>query len=95
MMFRRQPLLFTFTLLLIGAGASAAFAQDGTIAGAVRDALGDPVPGATVVATNQGTKASQSATSGTDGRYSLAVPAGVYSVAAALSGFPPSASRRC
>ena len=86
---RRHPLLFTFTVLLLTAGWSPAFAQNGTITGAVRDTLGDVVPGVTIVATNQATKAVQSATTGIDGRYSLALPAGVYTVTASLSGFRP------
>jgi iron complex outermembrane receptor protein len=87
MMSRPQPLLCTFAFLLLTLGPSAAFGQDGTISGVVRDALGDPIPGVTVVATNQATKASQTAASASDGRYSFSLPAGAYSVAAALAGF--------
>ena len=87
MMSRPQPLLWTFTFLLLALGPSVAFGQDGTIGGVVRDALGDPIPGVTVVATNQTTKASQTATSASDGRYSFSLPPGSYSVAATLAGF--------
>jgi iron complex outermembrane receptor protein len=87
MTLRRQPLLFTATLFVLAAGSSPAFAQEGKISGVVRDALGDAIPGVTIVAMHQATKASQSATSGTDGRYSFALPPGSYSVAATLASF--------
>jgi iron complex outermembrane recepter protein len=58
-----------------------------TISGVVRDRTGTGVPGATVTATNQGTRVSQSTTTASDGRYSFSLAAGVYSVTAALAGF--------
>ena len=42
MMSRPQPLLCTFAFLLLTLGPSAAFGQNRTISGVVRDALGDP-----------------------------------------------------
>jgi iron complex outermembrane receptor protein len=87
MTLQRKPLLLPFALVLLTAGSSAAFAQSGKVGGVVRDALGDPVPGVTVTATNQATNASQTATSGTDGSYAFALPGGMYSVAATLAGF--------
>ena len=65
-----------------------AWAQnDGRITGAVRDATGAGVPGATVTVTNQGTKESRTATTGNDGSYSISVPPGPCSVAVSISGF--------
>ena len=87
MTLRRQPLLFTLTWLVLTAGSSAALAQEGKISGVVRDELGDAIPGVTIVVLHQATKASQSATTGTDGRYSFALPPGSYSVAATLASF--------
>src|SRR3954462_7802995 len=59
--------------------------RDGSITGVVRDESGGVLPGVTVVATAAGAAARAVVTSG-DGRYSLVVPAGIYVVAAELSG---------
>ena len=56
-----------------------------------RDESGGVLPGVTVVATAAGAAAESVVTSG-EGRYSLAVPAGIYVVAAELSGFAPFSS---
>ena len=57
-----------------------------------RDESGGVLPGVTVVATATGAVAGSVVTSG-EGRYSIAVPAGIYVVAAELSGFAPFSSR--
>jgi len=65
-----------------------AWAQpDSRITGVVRDATGAGIPGATVIATNQTTKGSTTATTGNDGSYSVSVTSGPYSVAASVTGF--------
>ncbi len=74
-------------LLFLIPPSSAAAQQDARITGTVRDASGAAVPGATVTAVNQSTKATRSATTGTDGSYALSVPAGSYVVTVALPGF--------
>ncbi len=55
-----------------------AFAQipSGTILGVVKDAQGGVVPGASVTATNAGTKVSRTAVTDADGQYQPAAPAG-------------------
>jgi len=69
--------------------AGPALAQDpeARLTGVVRDATGVGVPGVTVTAVNQRTRASFVATTGGDGAYLLAVPPGTYSVTATLSGW--------
>ncbi|MET0166162.1 MAG: carboxypeptidase regulatory-like domain-containing protein, partial [Vicinamibacterales bacterium] len=60
----------------------------GTILGNVKDNSGAPVPGATVTATNVGTQVSRTATTDTDGQYTLTLlPVGRYQVEVTLSGF--------
>jgi len=88
MLFRRQPLVMVVALVALTCGAPAwAQAPEGKISGVVRDATGAGVPGVAVTATNQATKASQTATTGADGSYSLSVPAGSYDVTASIAGF--------
>jgi iron complex outermembrane recepter protein len=68
--------------------ATAATAQtNGRISGVVRDATGTGIPDVTVTAMNQSTKTSQTAKTGSDGSYSLAVPTGTYNVSAEAPGF--------
>jgi iron complex outermembrane receptor protein len=65
-----------------------AWAQPDTrITGVVRDATGAGIPGATITATNQTTRASATATTGNDGSYSVSVTPGPYLVAASVAGF--------
>src|SRR5437867_8266989 len=71
---------------LWGATASAQGPQ-GTLSGVVRDGTGAALPGVTVTATNQATNASQNATTGGDGAYSLSLPAATYSVTAPRTPF--------
>ena len=87
---RLPKTLFVALLVILGvAPARTAYPQsgDGKIAGVIKDASGGLVPGATVTITNQATNAAQTATSGADGAYSVAVPAGTYSVTVSLKGF--------
>ncbi|MEO5763074.1 MAG: TonB-dependent receptor [Vicinamibacteria bacterium] len=87
---------FVALLVMVGvAYARPAYSQsaDGKIIGVIKDASGGLVPGAIVTVTNQATRASQTATSGADGTYSVSVPAGTYSVAASLKGFSTKTQR--
>src|SRR4029453_9350064 len=81
----------SLAMLIPAAPAQAQAAQGqpapGKIAGVVRDATGAGIPGVEITATNQTTNTSQTATTGTDGSYSVAVPSGGYTVTAALRGF--------
>ncbi len=62
----------------------------GIVSGRVTKANGDPVVGATVVASNASNGTQFSATTGDDGRYSLpSLPAGTYDIVAQLGGFKP------
>jgi iron complex outermembrane receptor protein len=74
-------------LLAVAVSAAPARAEDGRVSGAVHDASGGVVPGATISIANQATAASQTAISGADGAYSFSVAPGLYSVTAALKGF--------
>ena len=65
-----------------------ASAQTGSrVTGVVRDATGAVVPGVTVVATHTGTQTTQTATTATDGTYTLTLPPGRYTIAATVTGF--------
>ena len=65
-----------------------AFAQTGAIHGDVKDPSGASVPNAKVTATNQGTQALRTATSGKDGDFTIAeLPVGLYTVTVDVSGF--------
>ncbi|HEX2457131.1 MAG TPA: TonB-dependent receptor [Vicinamibacterales bacterium] len=57
------------------------------ITGVVRDATGLAIAGATVTATNRTTRDSKSATTGTDGSFTIAMPPGSCFVTAAFPGF--------
>ncbi|PYR95556.1 MAG: TonB-dependent receptor [Acidobacteria bacterium] len=88
MMFRKQAVLIASALVALLYGTPArAQAPEGKITGVIRDGSGAAIPGVTVTTTNQATKATQTATTGSDGSYSLSVPPGAYSVAATLQGF--------
>jgi iron complex outermembrane receptor protein len=70
--------------VLYGVPASA---QTGRISGAVRDARGVALSGATIRATNQATGASSRASTAGDGSYAVAnLPPGAYTVSASLPG---------
>jgi len=71
-------LLAAFLLCYLASGSSAQTVQ-GVITGTVTDPSGASVPNATVIITNTGTGASQSATTATDGSYRFSlVPPGTY-----------------
>ena len=86
MLLRRRPLVCGVLALLALASPSLAQSQVSTIRGAVRDATGTGIPGATVTATSQA-GVSRSATTGNDGTYSVDLPSGSYSVSASMPGF--------
>src|SRR6266700_275552 len=70
-------------------------AQAGTIKGAVKDASGAPVPGATVTLRSKSTSRSTSVLTKPDGSYSFpSLEAGVYAVEAACEGFEKSSRAR-
>lgn len=63
-------------------------ASTGAIRGTVTDSSGAVVPNVTVTATNAGTGQSRTATTGSDGSYSLPLlPLGIYTVKFEASGF--------
>src|SRR5512134_4027828 len=86
MLLRRRPLVCGVLALLALASPSLAQSQLSTIRGAVRDATGAGIPGATVTATSQA-GVSRSATTGNDGTYSVELPSVSYSVSASMPGF--------
>jgi hypothetical protein len=73
--------------LLFGQVAALAQSATGSLAGFVRDQNGAIVPGATVTAKNQRTGEERTATTGTDGNFSIqALKASVYTVTATNTG---------
>src|SRR5213080_401330 len=85
--------LVVFALLAaLRAGASLmGQAQAGTIKGAVKDASGSPVPGATVTLQSESTARSTSVVTKPDGSYVFtSLEAGAYAVEAAHEGFQKS-----
>ena len=82
-------------LLLSAAGVNALQAQssDGTatIAGTVQDIAGKPIPNAAVSVKNETSGATRAATTGTDGRWSIAgLPEGMYTIEASSPSFATS-----
>jgi outer membrane receptor protein involved in Fe transport len=77
--------------VVIGCAAVSAslHAQTPGLSGTVRDPSGAVIPGAAVTATNVKTGVETSATTGSDGRFSLALPPGPYTLRAVLDGFSP------
>ena len=77
-------------LMLIGATPRLCMAQVmyGSLVGAVKDATGGSIPGATVVVTNKGTGLTREVLTDETGRYNLTnLPAGVYGLKATMQGF--------
>src|SRR5215475_1862470 len=73
-------LVFAFAVLYLASGTAAQTVQ-GVIEGSITDPSGAAVPDAVVTITNNGTNATQSATSGSDGTYRFSlVPPGTYTV---------------
>ena len=74
--------------LLVVAGLSFAQTVTGELVGAVYDSSGAAIPGASVIATNDGTGIKYTATSSSTGQYRLAnLPGGSYSLTASAVGF--------
>src|SRR5262245_59157360 len=91
----KQGLLRLSTVLVFLAVASLAYGQGGNTAaplgGVVTDASGAPVPGASVVVTNQATGTTYQAVTGPQGSFTVpALQAGTYSVTVSLAGFKQS-----
>jgi iron complex outermembrane recepter protein len=72
---------------LLAAWPAAAQPTAGKLTGVVKDTTGAAIPGATITVAHATTHATQTVTTGTDGTYSLALPAGLYTVSVALKGF--------
>src|SRR5215471_12724815 len=76
------------SLLSVSAPIAAAQFDSGQISGFVRDASGSVIPGASVVATNQGNGEQHRIITNETGYYVFpSLPVGTYSIAAELSGF--------
>ena len=70
------------------AGTAFAQSRSGTIYGSVRDATGGVLPGATVIATEQGTKLTRETTTDEQGRFEFPLlPIGRYTLTITLAGF--------
>ena len=66
----------------------------GNIVGVVTDATGAALPNATVTATNTGTNAQRTTTSGVGGQYRFdLLPGGVYIIKAEATGFSPTEAK--
>ncbi|HXN53581.1 MAG TPA: TonB-dependent receptor [Candidatus Acidoferrum sp.] len=89
-LFGRAPLLTLASLVVLFCSAAPLRAQvdTGSILGTVSDTSGASVHGATVTLTNEGTNASLSTTTGSDGSYKFTpVRIGTYKLTATLQGF--------
>ncbi len=89
-LFGRAPLcvLASLVVLLFSAAPLCAQVDTGSILGTVSDASGASVHGATVTLTNEGTNASLSTTTSSDGTYKFSpVRIGSYKLTATLQGF--------
>jgi hypothetical protein len=85
---RALALLFALAGLLFGARALYAQVDAGSILGTVTDASGAVISGATVTLTNEGTAASLSTTTSSDGLYKFSpVKIGSYKIDVVLQGF--------
>jgi hypothetical protein len=89
-LFGRAPVLVLASLVVLLSSATPLRAQvdAGSILGTVADASGGSVHGATVTLTNEGTNASLSTTTGSDGTYKFSpVKIGSYKLTTTLQGF--------
>jgi outer membrane receptor for ferric coprogen and ferric-rhodotorulic acid len=84
-----RPLRFTAVAVIALLSSTSVWAQspEGTITGVVRDATGAGLPGVIVTVTNQTTKDSRTASTASDGSYSVSLPPGVYEVTASVPSF--------
>ncbi len=84
---RLLAILLATTCAFLMAGAGFAQTINGTIEGTISDVAGDPIPGATVTATNQDTGIDRALITDANGYYSAkALQVGTYTVAAELAG---------
>ncbi len=95
---RHRFLGLALAWLVVGMGATLAYAQGGNtsapLTGTVADATGAPVPGANVVVKNEGTGATYQAVSGDKGTFAVpALQAGTYTISVSLSGFKQSVTK--
>ena len=74
-------------LVAVLSGTPASPPSQGTISGLARDASGAGIPGAVITATDQTSKDAHTATTDTDGKFSVSVPPGSYSVTVSMPGF--------
>jgi hypothetical protein len=82
----RKTILLMFSFLILTATALASVT--GSISGKVSDSTGGVIPGATVIATNTGSRISTSTTTNVDGSYSFPdLGVGHYSVLIRMKGF--------
>ena len=88
-MMRDRSLKFILVALLVLLPGASSWAQaaGANISGVVKDASNTGLGGVQVSATSSATKAAVTGTTDKDGNYTLAVPAGSYSVTASLAGF--------
>ncbi len=81
----RLTIALAWVAILVG---STAWAQsEGRLSGVVRDATSVGIPGVAITAIHDSTKDSFTATTDGDGRYTLAVPPGPYTVTASVPSF--------
>ncbi len=85
----RRSCVFVFYLSILLATVMRA-EQDSTVAGTVLDPSGKGVEGAAMVFTNEATHLTQNATTDADGRFSVAVSPGTYSIKVSAQGFAES-----
>src|SRR5262245_9432620 len=85
---QRFALLLAAAALLLPARPSDAQVTTATLVGLLRDTSGAVIPGATVVATHEGTGVARAAVTDVNGEFVLsALPAGAYTVKIELTGF--------
>src|SRR5262245_16315289 len=85
---QRFALLLAAAALLLPARPSDAQVTTATLVGQLRDTSGAVIPGATVVATHEGTGVARAAVTDVNGEFVLsALPAGAYTVKIELTGF--------
>src|SRR5437899_4476402 len=97
---RRAMRILLRTILLLSllfTGPTLLFSQataTGNITGIVTDATGAALPNATITATNTGTNAQRTTTSGLGGQYRFdLLPGGVYNIKAESAGFSPTEAK--
>ena len=84
---RLLAILLATTCAFLMAGAGLAQTINGTVQGYISDVAGDPIPGATVTATNQDTGINRAVITDANGYYSAkALQVGAYTVSAELAG---------